>query len=175
LKVFRIVFSIVILFSYIKAGAQDEVRIQRLALPVEFDGSPFEKAWDDLRQYPLKMYRPDAGADPSEKTEVMIGYDDEFLWVGARLYMADANKIMSTSKSRDETSKTSDSFGILLDTYNDNENAFAFFTMPTGLRLDYTVFNDANPQGSGSRAFMSAKVARQFSGWVPVPQPNHIQ
>ena len=63
--------------------------------------------------------------------------------------MNDASKILSTSKKRDESADNSDSFGIILDSYNDNENGLAFFTMPTGLRIDYTISNDASSSGGG--------------------------
>ena len=34
------------------------------------------------------------------------------------------------------------SFGIILDTYNDNENAVFFTTTPEALRTDAQIFND---------------------------------
>ena len=44
-----------------------------------------------------------------------------------------------------------DAFGIILDTYNDNENGLAFFTAPTGLRTDYTISNDASAGGGAGK------------------------
>ena len=100
-----------------------------------------------MAYFPLKMNRPNYGNDPSESTEVMIAYDNEYIWVGARLYMRDVKKIFANSKKRDEMLFGYDSFGILLDTYDDNENGLAFFTTPTGLRTDYAISNDAAGNG----------------------------
>ena len=65
------------------------------------------------------------------------------------LYYNDINDLVSTTKKRDERSGNSDSFGILLDSYNDNENGLAFFTMPSGLKIDYAVSNDGQGGGPG--------------------------
>jgi len=66
-------------------------------------------------------------------------------------------------------------FGIILDTYNDNENGLAFFTAPTGLRTDYTISNDASGQGGGPggpsfmnyswNTFWDVKTTRDDKGW----------
>ncbi|MBN1158695.1 MAG: hypothetical protein JXA61_04890, partial [Bacteroidales bacterium] len=79
---------------------------------------------------------------PIEKSEIMITYDNEYVWIGARLYMQDATKIEITSKKRDDTSEFYDSFDVALDTYNDNENSLLFHTKPSGLRADYSISND---------------------------------
>ncbi|MEA3461992.1 MAG: DUF5916 domain-containing protein, partial [Bacteroidota bacterium] len=99
--------------------------------------------------FPMIVHTPNYGAEPSELSEVMVGYDQNYLWIGARLFSKDPDNITSTSKKRDERSRNSDQFGIVLDTYDDNENALAFFTMPSGARIDYTVSNDGEGGGGG--------------------------
>jgi hypothetical protein len=139
-----IVLSLVIQNNVI---SQEAVKIKRIMAPVEFDGIPEEEAWKTLDLFTLTMHRPNYGTQPSEKSEVRIGYDNEFLWVGASLFMEDASKIFAVTKKRDEELFDYDAFGIVLDTYNDNENGLAFFTAPTGLRTDYTISNDAAQEG----------------------------
>jgi hypothetical protein len=80
---------------------------------------------------------------------VYITFDDNYLWVGAILYYENISNMVSSSKKRDEESENSDAFGILLDSYNDNENALGFFTMPSGLKIDYAVSNDGQGGGPG--------------------------
>jgi hypothetical protein len=129
---------------------QDPVTIQHLTGSVNFDGRPDEEAWNSASVFPLIVHSPNYGTDPFELSDVRIAYDQQYLWIGARLYSKDPGNISATSKKRDEESRNSDSFGIILDTYNDNENALAFFTMPTGARIDYTVSNDAEGGGGGA-------------------------
>jgi hypothetical protein len=141
---------LILLLSHLAVNSiycQEPSVIKRISVPLEFDGRPFESAWNEMAYFPLKMNRPNFGNEPSESTEVMIAYDNEYIWVGARLYMRDVKKIFANSKKRDEMLFGYDSFGILLDTYDDNENGLAFFTTPTGLRTDYAISNDAAGNG----------------------------
>ncbi|KPK86186.1 MAG: hypothetical protein AMS27_05580 [Bacteroides sp. SM23_62_1] len=154
---------------------QETVSISRISEPVDFDGSPFEQVWDNATLFPMIMYSPNFGFEPSEKSEVMICYDKDYLWIGARLYSRDPSHIVSTSKKRDEQSRNSDAFGVILDTYDDNENALVFYTTPTGSRTDYTISNDAagGPGGGGRggmmnmswNTFWDVETTRDDRGW----------
>ena len=144
--------SLMVICNNLKA--QEAVSVSRLNDPVTFDGIPDEPLWDKLSRFELTMHRPTFGLQPSENSDVRIGYDEEFLWIGAKLYMRDASKIFSPSRKRDEELEEYDGLGILLDTYDDNENALAFYTNPSGLRTDYTISGDA--QMSGGPGFGSA-------------------
>jgi hypothetical protein len=171
-----LIIQLLLLIPFKSAG-QESVTIKRLNTPVDFDGRPFEPAWEGLEFFPLTQNRPNFGNAPIEMTEAMVAYDNEFLWVGARLYMRDATKIFVNSKKRDAELFGFDSFGILLDSYNDNENALVFFTTPTGLRTDYTVSKDAVENGGGQgppgmgalnfswNTFWDVKTTRDDKGW----------
>jgi len=144
----RLTFVLLGTLISIMGFAQNEIKIEPLKSEIEFDGIPAEPAWEPGTSFPLTMHFPVFGNSPSEKSEVFITFDDTYLWIGARLFYNDMSNVVSTSKKRDEESENSDSFGILIDTYDDNENALGFFTMPSGLKIDYSVSNDG--QGGGS-------------------------
>ena len=171
MKIFKsLVVTVIVLTFSINSSGQDAVRIKRLSEPVVFDGHPDESVWKTLVKFPLVMHRPNFMAVPSEDSEVWIGYDNEFLWVGARLYMKDASKIFAVTKKRDEMLFGYDAFGVILDTYNDNENGLAFFTAPTGLRTDYTISNDASGNhetatNTSWNTFWDVKTTRDDKGW----------
>ncbi|MFN8240300.1 MAG: DUF5916 domain-containing protein [Bacteroidales bacterium] len=155
-------------------SAQDAVKISRIGAAIEFNGRPDESAWQLLEKFPMVMHKPNFNSSPSEESDVRIGYDDNYLWIGARLYMKDPGKIYAVSKKRDEILFDYDAFGVLLDTYDDNENGLAFFTTPTGLRTDYAISNDATgfgpPGMNGSmntswNTFWDVKTTRDDKGW----------
>lgn len=131
------------------AHAQNETKIKPLTGEINFDGNVSEPEWKLSQSFPLSMHFPVFNNPPSEKNEVYITFDNEYLWIGAILYYENIDDIVSTSKKRDEESENSDAFGILLDSYNDNENALGFFTMPSGLKIDYTISNDGQGGGPG--------------------------
>ncbi len=59
-------------------------------------------------------------------------------------------------------------FGFVLDSFNDKENALAFFTTPAGLRWDATVFNDAQgdfPVNLSWNTFWDVKTTITEQGW----------
>jgi len=145
LNVLTLMAFLLILISNTKAG--EGLKIVPLQGEIKFDGIPSESAWQLCEKVPLKMHFPVYGNQPSEESDVRITYDKNYLWIGARLFYKDISKMVSNSKKRDETSNSSDYFGIILDSYDDNENALAFFTMPSGLKIDYSVSNDAVMNG----------------------------
>lgn len=157
----------------LKLMSQEPIKISHFSAQVNFDGIPDEALWNEATVFPMVVHYPSFGAEPSEISEVMMGYDQEYLYVAARLYYKDPDNITATSKKRDEESRNSDQFGIILDTYDDNENALAFFTMPTAARIDYTVSNDAEGGGGGGmgsinrswNTFWDVETSRDEHGW----------
>ncbi|MEZ5071987.1 MAG: carbohydrate binding family 9 domain-containing protein [Bacteroidales bacterium] len=164
--------AFVLLFSTLSLHSADRVRIARLNGEITLDGRPDEPAWTQATPFDLIMHVPNAGAQPGERSDIWMAYDNEYLYVGARLYVSDPSRISSNSTKRDEQSRNTDVFGIILDTYDDNENALAFFTMPSGARIDYSVGNDAESSGGPERStnlswntFWDVETQMDDQGW----------
>ncbi|MFV1981174.1 MAG: DUF5916 domain-containing protein, partial [Rhodothermia bacterium] len=126
----------------------DRLRLQRVEVPIKLDGNVTDEEWGNISPLPLVVYQPVFEADPSEKTEIRVAYDDNYLYVSGRLYDSDPSGIRANSLYRDRWSGD-DTFAIILDTFNDNETGLWFFTTPNGVRLDMSVSNDLN-FGGGS-------------------------
>ena len=153
----------------------EPVVIARLKSPVGFDGLSDEEAWEGIETLPMVMQIPHFGDQPSERTEVLLAYDDEFLYIAGRLYNHEPSMVQGTTYKRDDYEKSSDSFGVVLDTFNDNENALAFITTPTGSRLDQTVsdLGYVSPNGSWN-TFWDVKSVVNEQGWfVEMRIPFH--
>jgi hypothetical protein len=130
-------------------SGENYLEIQRMTGKINFDGICNEPAWDSLQNIPMTMFKPNHGSRPSERSDIFVSFDDEYFYVGARLYYQNGSIIRSTTKKRDGADGGSDNFGILLDTFNDNESALCFETNPSGLRSDFTIDNDAQaPTGT---------------------------
>jgi len=142
--------------------------IPRIHEKVILDGMSNEPAWKNIKPLDFVMHRPHFGQPPSEKTEVLIAYDEEYLYVAGRLYDQEPDKIQANSKKRDSSDPSSEWFGIVLDTFNDKENAVAFFTTPTGLRWDSIIFNDAegdDPKNVSWNTFWNVATEITHEGW----------
>ena len=76
------------------------VIIPRIDKEIQFDGLPFEKVWDEIEPFPVVMFQPDFGNEPTEKTEIRLFYNDKYLFVSGRFYDNDASKIKSSTKKK---------------------------------------------------------------------------
>jgi len=113
------------------------------------------------------MQIPRFGIAPSERTEILLACDDEYLYAAGRLYDEQPSAIQATTMKRDDDSDSSDSFGIILDTFNDNENALVFITTPSGSRIDQTISSDLqfSTPSSSWNTFWDVKTVRNGDGW----------
>jgi hypothetical protein len=157
-----------IYFLAINAYLQEPIVVKKTNGKVTLDGFSAEPAWNNITSFPFVTHQPVFGAEPSEKTEVLVTYDDKYLYIAGRLFDREPEKILMTSKKRDAMGPANEWFGIILDTYNDKENALAFFTTPAGLRLDLTVFNDGVgelPVNESWNTFWDVTSVVSDSGW----------
>ena len=74
----------------------------RLQGEIRFDGIPDEGAWKSCEPFPMVTQTPVFGKQPTEKTEIRILYDDDFIYVWASLYAEDPSRLKASSKKRDE-------------------------------------------------------------------------
>jgi len=126
-----------------KLDRQDQLIMPRINGQVTLDGLSNEPAWEGIEPFPVVMHMPNFGAEPSEQTEILVAYDEDFLYVAGRLFDREPSKIQAPSKKRDWGGGSTDWFGIVIDSFNDKENALAFLTTPSGLRWDAAFYNDA--------------------------------
>ena len=132
------------------AEASGTLDLPRLSGPITLDGLSDEEAWSRIEPLALTMYEPTFRGASERTIQVLVGYDDEAMYVAARFYHDDPDEIRAFSMTRDRWSGD-DGFGILLDTFNDNENAVRFVGLPLGARMDMTVTGGgaAGPGGGG--------------------------
>tara|TARA_R110002124_G_scaffold185196_1_gene352659 strand:- start:3654 stop:5855 length:2202 start_codon:yes stop_codon:yes gene_type:complete len=141
---------------------------QRLSGEITFDGIVNESSWLDLDPFQLTMHWPNFGGELTEETRIYLAYDDEFIYVAAICYDQNPEKIQAPSFQRDSWNEKMDQVAIILDSYNDNENALIFVVTASGSRVDASVKNDA--QGGDVinqswNSYWDAKASRFNEGW----------
>lgn len=156
----------------IKSNGNSGIVIERLSDHIDFDGIPSEDAWSEISPLRLIMHAPVYGKEPSEKSDVRITYDDHYLFIGAWLMYEDPSQIRSASLKRDFIGQGGDFFGIILDTYNDEENGVMFMTTPDALRIDASIQRDAMinnsnriPYNVSWNTFWDVKTSMNDTGW----------
>ena len=122
--------------------------------PIKLDGLSDEPAWEAVEPWLPTQYEPDNGARPTERTEFLVAYDDDYIYFALRGYDRDSTGIRSNTLYRDRLSGD-DHFEILLDTFNDNETGIVFTTTPAGIRKDAAISNDASGGAISSGAWIN--------------------
>lgn len=97
---------------------------------ISVDGKIDEIVWKDVDPINLVMFQPNFNEQATEKSEVRIVYDQQYLYIAANLYDKEPEKIQITTRKRDDWHLSNDIFGIVLDTFNDKENGLCFNTNP---------------------------------------------
>lgn len=130
------------------AAARFEVHAVRLTGPVVIDGVLDEPVWTEGREFDAFTQRdPVEGGPPSQRTEVRVAYDDEALYVGARLYDSAPDSIVRRLARRDDKI-ASDRFGVYLDPYHDRRSGYYFMVNAAGTLYDGTLSNDVDDDSS---------------------------
>ena len=152
-------------------SAQEPYRVARITGEIVLDGRTDEPAWQGVPPLPLVQQLPDYGLPPIRETEIRIAYDDDFLYLAGTM-RDHPDEIIGPSQKRDMLSPYNDYVGIVLDSFNDNENGLAFFTTPSGIRLDMTISNDAQPitpddfpMNPSWDTFWDVAVVKDDEGW----------
>ena len=146
----------------------EPVSITRLTTPITLDGIVDEPQWLAIEPLPMVMHTPTFEGELTQRTEIRLAFDDDYLYISGRMYDDDAQEIMANSKKRDAQTASTEWFGFAVDSYNDKQNALTFFTTPTGLRQDGAVENDAvgsNPVNFNWNNFWDAAVSQDENGW----------
>lgn len=162
----RFIFFFFLLVNLALANAP--LPLPRLSSPIKLDGIVDEPAWETIAPLPLVMYQPTYKGAMSERTEIRVAYDDEAVYMSGKLFHRNVKDIRGNSFYRDRWSGD-DTFALVLDTFNDNENAVWFYTTPLGTRFDTAVANDAaagrRDQNPNWNTAWEVKTTRHDSGW----------
>jgi len=111
---------------------------------VDLDGKLDEPAWRLAKWESNFIQRnPNDGTPATYPTEFSILYDDNFLYIGARAYDPEPEKISSILSRRDDYSE-SDWMYVSIDSYNDNRTAFEFGLNAAGVKHDVRRYDDNN-------------------------------
>jgi len=132
---------------------------------ISIDGDLSEAAWNSAdRATNFTQYSPDTGEPATQKTDVMFLYDDNYLYIGARMHDTSPGEISATLFRRDGN-EYSDWFLAGIDSYNDNRTAFVFGVNPRGVRKDYLMYND-NQSDESWDAVWEASASVDDGGWT---------
>jgi Domain of unknown function (DUF5916)/Carbohydrate family 9 binding domain-like len=118
------------------------VRAVRIDQPLRFDGRLDDEVYvavppidGFIQQVPVE------GVPATEPTEVWVFFDEDNLYIAARCYDSQPDRIAANELRRDNGNilSVNDTFSVTLDTFFDQRNAFFFQTNPIGALRDQAV------------------------------------
>jgi hypothetical protein len=148
---------------------QEALPLPRLSGPVVVDGRVDEPAWEGVPVLPMTVITPQYRAEPTERTEVRVAYDDTYLYMSGRLYDSEPSSVRANSLYRDAHAGD-DLLCIAMDTYYDRQTAAWFCVNPVGSRIDQTLRNDGEstagrPLNLDWNTYWDAEALRDEHGW----------
>jgi len=163
--------GILILFSFLSAEDFDPLNYKnrsitavKLTEPLKLDGILDEEIYSTTTSTDFLQYVPDNGKPATEKTEMWIGYDESALYVGAKLWDSEPDKIVSRIGRRDENDNT-DLFEVIIDSYHDLRTGFSFQINPIGAINDEAYYNDSFTERDWD-AIWEGKTKINKDGWT---------
>ncbi len=119
---------------------------------VRLDGLLDEAAWQTADVMSgFRQREPSEGAEASERTEVRVLYDRNYLYIGVSAYDSEPEAIIARQLERDASlglsrfgpSGGDDSIELILDTFRDRRNAYYYATNPLGVQVDGLITDES--------------------------------
>jgi hypothetical protein len=118
------------------------------------DGRVDETSWTNTDPFSGFIQQwPEEGQPASERTEIRFLIDRENLYIGIICFDSEPDQIVVSQSRRDADLDDTDSIQILLDTFNDGQNAFVFGTNPFGIEFDAQVRGEGQSGQSNRGGF----------------------
>ncbi len=143
------------------------VRAVRIpGLPV-IDGRLDEPAWERAEPATGFVQRnPVEGAPASERTEIRILYNNDTLYIGARMFEAHPEDLVVTQMRRDSMLQGDEYLDIVIDTFHDHRNAFQFQINPAGARSDAYITDEGKDINRDFNLVWEAATTVDALGWT---------
>jgi hypothetical protein len=133
---------------------------------VRVDGRLVEPAWTLAEPVTgFTQHTPRPGDPASQRTEVKVLYDDEAVYVGARMYDSVSAAIVGRLGRRDSDTQ-SDLFEVDFDSYHDHRTSFQFVVNALGVKSDQVGSNDFSFGDPAWDPVWDAATQRDSLGWM---------
>ena len=137
------------------------------------DGDLSDAAWAQSEVGTgFMQHEPLDGVPATEQTEVRVVFTDSTIYFGIAAFDADPDAIIAKEMERDSRIYQDDSIVLLLDTFHDRRNAYAFETNLNGARTDTLVTDegrDLNLEWDGIWSVASRKTAAGWTAEIAIP------
>ena len=136
----------------------------RTAGPIKIDGRLTEPVWQRKGETGFVQRMPDENSPASQKTEVLVAYDQSALYVAVKMFDAHPDSIVRRLARRDQDAQ-SDLVIIGIDAAHDKRTGYYFGVNPAGAIMDGTLSNDTKTD-DGWDGVWDVGVRLESWGWT---------
>jgi hypothetical protein len=168
-------FAIVFLLSQAGVVAQNAVangnitkvvRVARVDTPPVIDGRLDEAVWKNADVISdFHQIRPGNGTEPSERTEVYLLYGKDALYIGARMYDSEPDRIAAPTVRHGQGLGRDDRLVVILDPFNTQRGGYRFETNINGVRHD-ALYDNPDSFNSNWTVIWDTAAAMFDRGWT---------
>jgi hypothetical protein len=153
--------------DYAAIRATKHLAVARADAPIVLDGRLGELAWARAEVgRDFYQQQPDEGALATEPSEIRFLHDLEALYVGGTFYDRDPRGGITNELKRDFAARDGDLVTVVLDTFHDQRNSFAFMINPAGAERDVQSYEDGRQSNANWDGVWWVKTARFEQGWT---------
>ena len=163
------ILGLIISLCSIVAQDRPEVVATRTELIIKVDGLLDEPVWATIKPITEFVQRlPLDGGEPTEKSEMRVAFNNNFIYFGFTFFDSDPEKVRATILNRGGWIHRDDKLEIALDTYHDRRNAYLFEMNPLGTQDDALITDENHPgvdEWAWEGGYISEGKVTDF-GWV---------
>lgn len=142
------------------AELTDSLPAHRLTGAIRIDGRLDEEAWRDAPAAGrFAQEAPHHGEAATSPTEVRVLYDDESLYIGARMRHAPGHGGVTGLVHRRDRDSASDWFGVAIDSAHDRRTAHEFRVNAAGVQRDVLLYGDTSSDDTWDAVWDSSVTA----------------
>lgn len=163
-------FVVALLFPHLMVAASSgpsigpAIQAARTNTRIVVDGKLTEAVWNRPPYTKFVQRDPVEGAEPTEKTEVYIAYDEIGIYVAGTCHHTGPDSIAGGVARRDKEVE-SDWFWFWIDPDNDNQTAYGFGVNPDGSIMDQKMYQDVYQENDWNGIWKSA-AKRHHDKWT---------
>jgi hypothetical protein len=163
----KLVFLSLFLSVFFGYSQKKALQAKSISQNISIDGKLDENAWQNAAiASDFITLEPDNGKPVPEgkKTEVKILYDNDAIYIGAKMFDDEPDKILKEISQRDNFG-TADLFGVFINGFNDGQQDFMFYVSAADVQGDCIMTDAAGEDYSWDAVWISKAVVNE-NGWT---------
>ena len=144
------------------------LRAIRLERPLTLDGKLNEEIYSTVSSSSdFIQQEPQEGESATEQTEVWILFDDNNIYISARCWDSQPDRLVANEMRRDNLNiYRNDNLTVVLDTFYDRRNGYFFQTNSLGALRDQEVTDEGAGINTDWNTVWNVKASRDEEGWT---------